>query len=64
MAIESDAELLTTREVADTLRVSTATVLRRYDTGDLPGVKLGPRTIRFRKADVDALLAPPEAIEA
>lgn len=55
-------DLLTTREVADLCRVSTATVARWSREGHLDGTKVGPRTLRFRRADVEALIAPPEPV--
>ncbi len=59
-AASDDSELLTTKEVADQLRVSTVTVTRWLADGHLVGVKVGPRTFRFRRSDVEALLAPVE----
>lgn len=55
---EAPDDLLTTAEVAEACRVSTATVTRWLDSGHLPGIKVGPRTFRFRRSDVAALLAP------
>jgi excisionase family DNA binding protein len=56
-------DLLTTKEVADLLRVNPVTVTRWLHEGTLTGVKVGPRTFRFRRADVEAKLTPvaPEA---
>lgn len=51
-------DLLTTREVADQARVSTVTVTRWMHDGRLVGIKVGPRTFRFRRSDVEALLSP------
>lgn len=53
-----DAEMLTTAEVAGLARVDPSTILRWAGDGRLPAIKLGPRTFRFRRSDVDALLAP------
>ena len=61
MAIGNDApadDLLTTGEVAETFRISRSTVARWYREGRLAGIKVGPRTFRFRRSDVEALLAP------
>lgn len=55
-------DLLTTREVADLARVSTVTVTRWFNEGSLIGVKVGPRTFRFRRSDVDAKLSPPVCV--
>jgi excisionase family DNA binding protein len=48
--------LLTTREVADRLRVNAETVLRWHRRGDLPSVRLSTRAIRFRETDVEAFV--------
>lgn len=50
-------ELLTTREVADLCKVTTTTVTRWVKSGHLTGTKLGPKTFRFRRSDVEDLLA-------
>ena len=47
--------LLTAREVADLLGMSPATILDWFESGRLPGFKLG-RAVRFRASDVDAWL--------
>lgn len=61
---EASGDLLTTQEVADRARVSTATVTRWAQSGRLLGVRVGPRVLRFRRGDVEAFLAPPEPAEA
>jgi excisionase family DNA binding protein len=48
--------LLTAREVADVLGVSTETVLRWTRRGDLPAIRLPGGAIRFRKSDLDGWL--------
>ena len=48
--------LLTTREVAELLGLSPATVLRRWRAGELPGYRLGSNVLRFSAHDVDAWL--------
>lgn len=50
-------ELLTTAEVMATLRVSKATVSRWAKNGKLDVVRLGPRSNRYRRTDIEALLA-------
>jgi excisionase family DNA binding protein len=49
--------LLTGREVADQLGVSTKTVLRWALDGRLPSIRLSNRAIRFRETELDAWLA-------
>ena len=49
------ARLLTANEVAEALAVSVATVRRWERSGVLRGVRIG-RVLRFRAADVDALI--------
>jgi excisionase family DNA binding protein len=39
--------LLTTREVADQLGLSPATVLRRWRAGEIPGYRLASNCLRF-----------------
>jgi len=49
--------LLTVRDVAHLLNVSPRTVWRLVSTGDLPRpIRLGPRTCRWRPADVARLV--------
>jgi excisionase family DNA binding protein len=52
--------LLTARELADLLGLSTGTVLDRFEAGDLPGFRLyGGRVgapVRFRWSEVAAML--------
>jgi excisionase family DNA binding protein len=48
--------LLTTRAVADYLSLSPETVLRRYRTGELVGIRLASNVLRFRESDVEAFL--------
>jgi excisionase family DNA binding protein len=51
-------ELLTTGEVAETLGVSVSTVKRLvgFGAGRLPAVKVGGRSVRYRRSDVDELV--------
>ena len=49
--------LLTARQVADTLGVSTETVLRWTRRGDLPAIRLPGGAIRYREHDLDDWLA-------
>jgi excisionase family DNA binding protein len=48
--------VLTVAEVADALRVSTMTVYRLVNTGELSGLRVG-KNIRIRATDLDAFLA-------
>jgi excisionase family DNA binding protein len=49
--------LLTTREVAELLRVSTETALRWHRTGKLPGGRrLGSNVLRFDRGEIEAWL--------
>jgi excisionase family DNA binding protein len=51
-------DLLTTVEVAALCRVNRVTVLRWMREKRLVGIEVGPRTFRFRRSDVEALLSP------
>jgi excisionase family DNA binding protein len=44
--------LLTTRQVAELLSVSPATVLRRWRAGELPGYRISSNALRFDPAEV------------
>ncbi len=48
--------LLTAREVADLLGVSTETILRWTRRGDLPAIRLPSGALRYRDADLDGWL--------
>lgn len=52
----SHDELMTTKEVAARLRVSEQTVHRMARSGELGAVRIRKR-LRFRRSDVDALIA-------
>lgn len=54
--IDETDQLLTKQEVADWLRVDLNTIDRMRERGDLPTVRVGPRLVRFRRADVLRLL--------
>jgi excisionase family DNA binding protein len=51
------SRLLTAREVADVLGVSTETVLRWTRAGKLPAIRLPGGALRFREDDLDAWLS-------
>ena len=44
-----EREILTTKEAADFLNLSTFTVRKLAASGRLPSVKIGSRTLRFSK---------------
>lgn len=48
--------LLTTREVAEALGVSSATVLRRWRAGEIPGFRIASNCLRFDGAEIDGWL--------
>jgi excisionase family DNA binding protein len=51
-------ELLTVKEAAALLKMSTVTVSRWLKQGRLVGYRVGARSIRLRRLDVEALLEP------
>jgi excisionase family DNA binding protein len=53
----STNELMTPREVAERLAVTERHVQYLAYTGRLPRVRIGPKTPRFRRADVERLIA-------
>jgi excisionase family DNA binding protein len=56
-AAEAPARLLTAREVAGQLGVSSETVLRWTRCGNLPGFRMPGGALRYREADLDDWLA-------
>jgi len=48
--------LLTARQVAELIGVSSETVLRWTRRGDLPAIRLPRGALRYREADIDAWL--------
>ena len=54
-SLEGDL-LLTVREVAGTMRVSTMTVYRLIKSGQLPAIRVG-KNYRIRESDVDTYLS-------
>ncbi|WP_419918957.1 helix-turn-helix domain-containing protein [Candidatus Poriferisocius sp.] len=53
---EGRERLMTVAEVATLMRVSTMTVYRLINAGDLPSVRIG-KSYRLRESDVDHYLA-------
>ena len=54
--IDTEARYLTVGEVATLLRVSSMTVYRLINAGELPAVRIG-RSFRLREEDLDRYLA-------
>lgn len=54
-------KLLTTRQVADELQVSTRTVRRLAAARDLEVIDLGHRTKRVRRTELDRFIAAKES---
>jgi excisionase family DNA binding protein len=50
-----EQQLLTTKQVAELLQVATDTVRRWRYAGKIPFVRLGHRTVRYRREDVQKL---------
>jgi excisionase family DNA binding protein len=48
--------LVTARELAELLGISTATVLDWWEAGRLPGFKLNGHAVRFRPSEVETWL--------
>ena len=55
--MENQQALLTRKEVAEKLKVSSPTLKRWRDTGILKGIKIGG-SIRYYQSDVENLLNP------
>lgn len=55
MTSVNEIELMTPREVAETMRVSTMTVYRLVKTGTLPAIRVG-KHLRIRRTDLRAYL--------
>ncbi|OJV78684.1 MAG: hypothetical protein BGO37_12645 [Cellulomonas sp. 73-92] len=58
MTISIEHELLTVAEAADRLRVTTRFIRMLIADGSLPAMRLGRRSIRLRRDDVDHVLRP------
>jgi len=50
--------MMTRSEVAAFLRCSQRTISRAAASGMIPCVRIGPRTLRFRRSDIEALGTP------
>ena len=51
-------ELVTVKEAATVLKVSTVTIKRYVKRGLLPAYHVGPRGLRIKREDLERLLAP------
>lgn len=49
-------ELLTLQQVGEVLQVSRRTVERMIERGELTAIRIGPRLIRIRRADLNAYI--------
>jgi len=49
-------KLLTVKEVAEYLRLNRETVLRKARKGEIPAIKMGYRSYRFYKEQIDSWL--------
>ena len=56
--ITDERDYYTVAEAARLLRVSRPTVWRWIDSGRLPAYRVGGRTIRIRRADLEAAIEP------
>ena len=54
-AVSTDHSLMTVREVAETMRVSTMTVYRLIKSGDLRALRVGAH-FRIRRSDLNSFL--------
>lgn len=57
------SKLIGIQEAADLLSVDPRTIRRRIADGTLSAVRIGPRLIRLRVAEVEALLEPIPTVE-
>jgi excisionase family DNA binding protein len=66
MSTDLGTDLLTLPEAAKLLKVSTVTLGRWLKDGRLPAYRVGPRAVRIRRQDLDAMLTParPQATPA
>lgn len=56
--VSNPTDLLTTSEVAEQYRVSTMTVRRWVQSGDLEAIRLPGRQLRYRRSAVESLAQP------
>ena len=58
MSVDQADDLLTPKEAAAFLKVSTVTIKRYLKQGRLPAYHIGPRAIRIRRQDLQRVLHP------
>jgi len=58
MPIPTDRDFYTVAEAARVLDVNPSTIWRWIEARQLPAVRVGPRSIRIRKQDLEALVRP------
>lgn len=56
------ADLLTTRQVTDLLKIDRTTIYRMVDSGQMPAIRVGKQW-RFARADIERFLAAPTTVE-
>ncbi len=64
MSVRHTSDLLTVREAAQLLKVSTMTIKRWLKQGRLVAYHVGPRALRIKQEDLQDLLRPATASEA
>jgi excisionase family DNA binding protein len=52
-----NSELLTRRQLTALFQISLPTLLRWQDAGRLKAVRLGPGTVRYKRSDIETLIA-------
>jgi excisionase family DNA binding protein len=52
----ADEELLTAKEVIPLLKISASQLYALVHQGAIPAIRIGSKSVRFRKTDIDILL--------
>src|SRR4051812_32055628 len=63
MPISVDRDFYTVAEAARVLEVNPSTIWRWIEARQLPAVRVGPRSIRIRKLDLEAMVRPARSSE-
>lgn len=58
MATTTQDDLLTVQQAAEMLQMSTSTIWRWINQGDLPSYRVGQRRVRVRRGDVERMIRP------